>query len=207
MEPVWTPDGARITYRSNRDTKTFTNLYWQRADGAGETQRLTESRFMQFTGSWHPSGKYFAYYENSEGTNPDIWILPMDGNEESGWKPGKPTVFLHTPAIEQEPAFSPDGRWLAYHSNESGAFEVYVRPFPGPGGKWQISSGGGQYPTWSRARSELFFNNPNLQLMVAPYRRTASRSRPSGRRSGATCSSYYDADEASMSIPTAIVSP
>ena len=83
-------------------------------------------------------------------TNFDIWILPMDGDEASGWKPGKPTVFLASPFIESEAAFSHDGRWLAYESNESGRFEVYVRPFPGPGGKWQVSTDGGEYPTWSR---------------------------------------------------------
>jgi eukaryotic-like serine/threonine-protein kinase len=77
-------------------------------------------------------------------------------------------VFLKTPFAEREPMFSPDGRWLAYSSNESGRNEVYVRSFPGPGGKWQISTDGGLYPTWSRTRHELFFVN-NGQLMVAPY--------------------------------------
>ena len=96
-------------------------------------------------------------------------ILPMEGDEASGWKPGTPTVFLSTPFGEQEPMFSPDGRWIAYYSTESGRAEVYVRPFPGPGGKWQISTDGGTFPTWSRKRGELFYASPDNHLMVASY--------------------------------------
>jgi serine/threonine protein kinase/Tol biopolymer transport system component len=169
-KPVWTPDGGRIVFRSNRPSGSAFNLYWQRSDGAGDAQRLTESSHNQQPGSWHPSGKYLAFSEESVETNPDLWILPIDGNESSGWRIDKPTVFLKTPFIEQEPMFSPDGRWLAYFSNESGPYEVYVRPFPGPGGKWQISTGGGVYPTWSRARAELFFFTLDQQIMVASYK-------------------------------------
>ena len=77
-------------------------------------------------------------------------------------------VFLHSPFLNVEPMFSPDGRWLAYYSNESGRYEVYVRPFPGPGGKWQISTNGGGVPTWSRARHELFYAALD-RIMVASY--------------------------------------
>ena len=73
--------------------------------------------------------------ETTAQTNVDLMLLPMDGDEVSGWKPGKPTVFLNSPFIEGAPMFSPDGRWLAYASNESGRLEVYVRPYPGPGAK------------------------------------------------------------------------
>jgi eukaryotic-like serine/threonine-protein kinase len=93
----------------------------------------------------------------------------MEGDETSGWKPGKPTVFLATPFTEENAAFSPDGKWLAYDSNESGSFEIYVRPFPGPGGKWQISTGGGEYPTWSRNGKELFYRAADQKIMVATY--------------------------------------
>jgi len=96
-------------------------------------------------------------------------ILPIEGDETSGWKPGKPLVFLNGPARERYPTFSPDGRWIAYMSNESGRDEVYVRPFPGPGGKWQVSTAGGFYPTWSRTRRELFYAAPDNRIMVAPY--------------------------------------
>jgi len=98
----------------------------------------------------------------------DVMILPIEGDETSGWKPGKPTVFLDGPSVENEPCFPQKGRWLASTSFESGRAEVYVRPFPGPGGKWQVSAEGGTYPTWSRTRSELFYGTPD-RIMVPPY--------------------------------------
>ena len=168
-KPVWTPDGRRIVFASTRADKSTTNLYWQRADGTGDAQRLTESKNQQFPASWHPSGKFLAFEEINPQTGYDLMILPMEGDEASGWKPGKPTVFLNSPFAEREPMFSPDGRWLAYVSNETGRNEVYVRPFPGPGGKWQISIAGGDYPTWSRAKRELFYGAPNGQIMIASY--------------------------------------
>jgi Tol biopolymer transport system component len=169
-KPVWTPDGRRIAFTSGRDKSAGVNLYWQRADGTGEAQRLTESKNGQLPGSWHPSGKYLAFYETNPQTGNDIMILPIEGDEVSGWKPGKPTVFLNTPADEREPMFSPDGRWLAYQSNESGRPEVFVRPFPGPGSKWPISTAGGAYATWSRTRHELFYRTLDNRIMVAPYK-------------------------------------
>ncbi len=168
QKPVWTHDGRRLVLTSNRADKPGSNLYWQRADGTGDAQRLTESRHFQQPASWHPSGRFLAFEEQDSVSNVDLMILPMAGDEVSGWKPGKPTVFLNTPFAEREPMFSPDGRWLAYSSNESGRDEVYVRPFPGPGGKWQVSTGGGVYPTWSRTRRELLYG-VNGQMMVAPY--------------------------------------
>jgi serine/threonine-protein kinase len=142
--PVWTPDGRRIAFASRRADKGTTNLYWQWADGTGDAERLTESKNMQYPASWHPSGKFLAFTEFSPQTSTfDVMILPIEGSEASGWKPGEPTVFLNAPFIENHPEFSPDGRWLAYESNESGRVEVYVRPFPGPGGKWQVSTDGG----------------------------------------------------------------
>ena len=93
----------------------------------------------------------------------------MDGSETSGWKPGKPTVFLNTPANEQQPIFSPDGQWIAYQSNDSGRVETFVRPFPGPGGKWQISTNGGFDPAWSRNRRELFYRAADGRIMVVSY--------------------------------------
>src|SRR5262249_2854971 len=99
----------------------------------------------------------------------DLMILPIEGDEKSGWKPGKPSVFLNTPANEYEPMFSPDGRWIAYISNESGVNEAFVRPFPGPGGKWQISTGGGVEAAWSRTRSELLYRGFDQRIMVVPY--------------------------------------
>jgi Tol biopolymer transport system component len=169
QKPVWTPDGRRIVVASNRADKSTPNIYWQLDDGTGAVQRLTNSKNRQLPASWHPSGKFLAFSEFNSQTNEDLMILPMEGDESAGWTPGKPTVFLNTPFLEFEPMFSPSGHWIAYFSRESGRFEVYVRPFPGPGGKWQISTTGGIYPTWSRTRSELFFSTTDGQIMVAPY--------------------------------------
>jgi serine/threonine-protein kinase len=167
--PVWTPDGRRIVFSSQRADKATFNLYWVRADGTGEPQRLTESKNAQFPTSWHPSGKFLAYYELRPQTA-DLMILPMEGDEASGWKPGQPTAFLATPFSESEAIFSPDGRWIAYQSDESGKREVYVRPFPGPGGKWQVSTNGGMVPKWSKTGKELFFETLDNKIMFATYK-------------------------------------
>jgi serine/threonine-protein kinase len=95
-------------------------------------------------------------------------IVPLEGDEVSGWKPGTPSVFLNTQFSQIAAAFSPDGGWLAYTSNESGTYDVYVRPFPGPGGKWLVSTGGGSSPVWSRNGRELFYWSRG-QIWVASY--------------------------------------
>jgi Tol biopolymer transport system component len=167
--PIWTPDGRRITYRSLRDAKYADSLYWQPADGTGEAQRLLDGANTQIPMSWHPSGKFLAFRENRPKTFWDIMILPMEGDEASGWKPGKPSVFLDGPFNESSAAFSPHGKWLAYATDESGDNEVFVRPFPGPGGRWQISTNGGEFPTWSRNGKELFYKTPDQRIWVATY--------------------------------------
>jgi eukaryotic-like serine/threonine-protein kinase len=166
--PVWTPDGQRIVYSSQEKGGAF-NLWWIRSDGAGGPQRLAESKSPQSGGSWRPDGKVFAFTQSNPGTNLDILTLPIEGNEKSGWKPGAAKAFLNSAFAEVEPAFSPDGRWLAYMSNESGGYEVYVRPFPGPGGKWLVSSGGGYLPKWSRNGKELFYRTLDSKIMVVTY--------------------------------------
>ena len=167
-KPVWTPDGRRLVFASTRGDLATPNLYWQLADGSGSAQRLTDSKNPQQPASWHPSGTLLAFEEQIAATNGDVMILPVEGDEASGWTPGKPTVFLNSRFEEREPMFSPDGRWLAYWSNEGGRDDVYVQPFPGPGGKWLISSGGGSSPTWSRTKRELFYTL-NAQIWVVPF--------------------------------------
>jgi Tol biopolymer transport system component len=166
--PVWTPDGQRIVYSSQEKGGVY-NLWWIRADGAGDAQRLAESKNFQFASSWRPDGKVLAFVQVNPGPNGDIMTLPIEGNEKSGWKPGEPKPFVNSAFNEGVPAFSPDGRWLAYASNESGSNEVYVRPFPGPGGKWQISTGGGYLPKWSRNGKELFYRTADSKIMAVSY--------------------------------------
>jgi Tol biopolymer transport system component len=163
--PKWTPDGRRVTYASTRGDKSTFNLYWQPADGTGEPQRLTTSKNSQTPGSWHPGGKFLAFQELVGPADVDLMILPMEGDEKTGWKPGKPSVFLSTRFTETDPAFSPDGRWIAYVSDESGQRDVYVRPFQGSG-KWRVSIDGGTFPTWSRAKPELFYGTDDGRIMV-----------------------------------------
>ncbi len=144
--PVWTPDGKRIVFSSNRDKAKGANLYWMNADGTGEPTRLTESPNSQIPMSWHPGGKFLAFFETRPGNSYDLMILPMEGDAVSGVKPGTPTVFLSTKAGEAIPTFSPDGHWIAYMSDElrSGSYDVLVRPFPQKaGGPRRVSTGGG----------------------------------------------------------------
>ncbi len=167
-QPVWTPDGHYLTFASARTGTGVPNLYRQRADGTVNVERLSESENAQFPSSWHPSGKFLAFFENNRETSWDILILTVEGDEATGFRMGAPSVFLNSPSSERQAAFSPDGRWLAYQSNESGGYEVYVQPFPPSGGKWQVSSGGGYFPTWSRNGRELLYVAEDQRIMVAP---------------------------------------
>jgi TolB protein len=112
--PVWTPDGQRILFSSDRAKPGVTNLYWIAADGTGDVTRLTDSSQNQVGTSWHPTGKFVSFMEQGGVGQYDLMILPMEGDAVRGWTPGKPTVFLTNPAMKVMPAFSPDGRWIAY---------------------------------------------------------------------------------------------
>jgi len=171
--PAWTPDGRRIVFDSDRAKQGVKNLYWVNADGTGDVTRLTDSPNTQNPGSWHPSGKFLSLYEQhgsaTSTTGWDLMILPMEGDATKGWTPGKPTAFLATPATEVFGVFSPDGRWIAYQSNEqAGVYDIYVRPFPGPGGPWRISMEGGLFPRWSKTANELLFFNSG-KVFFAPF--------------------------------------
>jgi serine/threonine protein kinase/Tol biopolymer transport system component len=154
--PAWTPDGKRIAF--NSDKEGTTNIYWQLADGSGGLERLTTSQNSNVPMSWTPDGQLLAFMESNPTTGADIWVLRISDR--------KPQPFLQTPFNESVPRFSPDGHWLAYISNESGRYEVYVQPYPGPGGKWQISTEGGTEPTWNHNGRELFYRNGDKMMAV-----------------------------------------
>ena len=168
--PAWTPDGQRIAF-SAAEGAGIPNIYWQRVDGVGQRQQLAESPFQQTQPSWHPNGRILAFQQATPPAN-QIMIVTIDGNETDGWKPAQPAVFFESRFSETVPAFSPDGRWLAYSSNESGRFEIHVRPFPGPGGRMVVSTNGGTHPQWSRTENRLFFASAATtpaQIMVVDY--------------------------------------
>jgi len=168
--PVWTPNSDRIAFVANTGGSVLWGLYWQRADGTGGLQQLTDrSSQSPIPWSFHPTGKYLAFSQTPPNSSSDLMILPLEGDENSGWKPGKPSVFLSTPANEREPMFSRDGRWIAYVSDENGRGDVFVRQFPGGGGKVPISPNGGLDPTWSQTRNELLYRGPDQHIMVVPY--------------------------------------
>jgi len=154
-EQIWSPDGESIAFSSDQDGPD--NLYRKRADGSGDLERLTESDKPEWATSWSSDGRFITYLTTGDAF--DLWVVPLEGER-------KPEPFLATSFTEANGAFSPDGRWMAYASNESGRSEVYVRPFPTQGGKWQVSDGGGGYPRWSRDGRELFYRTDD-GIMVA----------------------------------------
>jgi serine/threonine-protein kinase len=155
-QPVWHPDGRRLTFSSDR--KGVMNLFSAAADGSGEVQRLTHGGRAQTPESWTPDGRTVAFSELSEKTGDDIWLL------EEGADVGRP--FLGTPANEGGASFSPSGRSMAYQSDESGRWEIYVCAYPGPGARRQVSIDGGTDPVWDPAGRELFYRSGNKMMAV-----------------------------------------
>jgi Tol biopolymer transport system component len=153
---AWAPDGKQIAFQSNREGPP--NIFWQLADGSGGLERLNASEYNQVPNSWSRDGQLLAFIEVNPTTGYDIWVLRMSDR--------KAQPFLRTPFNEGAPRFSPDGRWLAYVSDESGRFEIYVQPYPGPGGKWQVSTEGGMEPAWNPNGRELFYRSGDKMMAV-----------------------------------------
>ncbi|MGE5715690.1 MAG: protein kinase domain-containing protein [Acidobacteriota bacterium] len=151
--PLWSPDGKQIVYTVGNA------LVVKPSEGLGEGKPLLKTEELTFACDWSRDGKYIAYSSQGKETAFDIWILPTFGDR-------KPIPFVKTPFVELRPVFSPDGRFLAYQSNESGRAEIYVQSFPGPGGKWQISTAGGIEPHWRGDGKELYYRAPDQRLMA-----------------------------------------
>jgi serine/threonine-protein kinase len=155
--PVWTPDGRRVLFSSSRDG--IANLYAQAADGSGTAERLTTSPNPQNSTAVTPDGTKLIFTELAPGTRGDVLQVNLTGGLAV-------TPLVQTPADERNGVVSPDGRWLAYEADDSGRMEIYVRPYPEVSrGRWQVSSGGGQQPRWSRDGHELFFASPQDALL------------------------------------------
>ena len=156
--PIWTADSKKIIFSSNRGGQF--NLYATPADGSGTIERLTTSDAWQVPFSCAPDNRLLTFFQlSSETPGGDIWLLPLEGER-------KPRPFRQTTFDEIGGIFSPDGRWLAYKSNESGRWEVYVQPVSGSSTRWQISAEGGETPFWSRAGREIVYRNGTKMMAV-----------------------------------------
>lgn len=157
--PIWTPRGDRIAFRSGRTS--FMSMWWTPADRSGSDERLTTvDGNMQTPESWSPDGRSLLFTQRTPNSGADIFVLSMDGDR-------KPRPLVQTNFDEGAPKFSPDGKWVAYCSNESGRAEVYVTPYPGPGARIQVSTDGGSDPVWRRKGGELYCRLGEKMMVVS----------------------------------------
>jgi len=159
--PVWSPDGSQVVFRSNR--KRVNDLFEKPARGTAEEQPRLVTSQAKSPLDWSRDGRFLLYSTQDPKTGSDLWALPIMGER-------KEFAVLHGNSEEIEGQFSPDGRWLAYASNESGRYEIHVRTFPEASGQRQVSLAGGVQPRWSRNGRELFYAAPDGRLMAVPIR-------------------------------------
>ncbi len=165
--PVWTPDGRFVVASDSSG-----GMSWLSAEGGGTPQKLTASTAKQIPWSFHPSGTRLAFYQRGQhesgSTTFNLWTVPIEV-QDATVSAGKPEPFLVSDAFEVYPEFSPDGRWIAYASLESGAYEVFVRAFPDIGRKWRVSKDGGTTPYWAKKGQRLFYRASDEHIMVVNY--------------------------------------
>ena len=155
--PIWSSDGSRIAWSAKRDGAY--QIYQKLASGVGPEELLLKADVSIIPDSWSADGRFILYTRTDPKTRPDLWTLPLAGDRQ-------PSLFLQTPFAEFEGRFSPDGRWIAYTSNDQRRAEVYVQTFPASGGKWQISTSGGRQPWWRSDGRELYYLSADGKLMA-----------------------------------------
>jgi Tol biopolymer transport system component len=167
--PVWSPDGSHLIFSSNR--KGTFDLFEKPASLARDEQVLLFSADNKFPVDWSPDGRVLLYVNQDSATGDDLWALPLEGTPT-------PVRVVQTRFSEDQGQFSPDGRWIAYRSNEAGPREIFLRPFPGPGSQRQVSTRGGSQPRWRRDGKELFYIAADNRLMAVPIHLPSANETP-----------------------------
>jgi dipeptidyl aminopeptidase/acylaminoacyl peptidase len=154
---VWSPDGSRIIFSSDRGDGS--TIYQRLSNGTGKDEVVAKFSAPAGPYDWSPDGRFVVFSIVSGLGSTDLWVMPLFGDQKS-------TPLVQTEFSERQARFSPDGKWIAYASNASGTFQVYVESFPSSGGKWQVSAAGGAQPQWRGDGKELFYLAPDRKLMA-----------------------------------------